>query len=227
MKRSELDLLVFKQMLEGKLPFWKTVQLGIKSVFDPLKMFIIYMPGPIGYKLRQIYYRRKFNAFGKNSIIDVGVNVTGPENISIGQYTWIDSYVRLDGVLGEISLGNRIHIAHGCILVGGGGLILEDYVGLSPCVKIFTNSETPKDGKRISGPMIPERYKAFIREPVIVKKDAFLSTDVVVLPGVTIGEGAVIGANSVVNKDIPPWSIAVGTPAKVIGKRDKVTVPDI
>ena len=47
------------------------------------------------------------------------------------------------------------------------------------------------------------------------------------LPGVTIGEGAVIGASSVVNKDIPPWSIAVGSPAKVIGTRDKVTVPDI
>lgn len=227
MKRSELEIQVFQKMLEGKMPFWKTLQLGIRSVFDPLKMVVMYMPGPIGHKLRQIYYRGRFKHFGNNSLIDVGVIITGPENISVGEYTFIDSYVRLDGVLGEITIGKRVHIAHGCILVGGGGLVLEDYVGLSPCVKIFTNSEAPRDGKRMSGPMIPERYKAFVRKPVIVKIDAFLSTDVVVLPGVTIGEGAVVGANSVVNRDIPPWSIAVGAPARVIGERDKVTVPDI
>jgi galactoside O-acetyltransferase len=190
-------------------------------------MILIYMPGPVGYKLRQIYYKRKLKSLGKNSLIDVGVLITGAENISIGDYTWIDSFVRLEGVLGEIKIGRRVHIAANCILGGGGGLDLQDYVGLSPGVKIFTNSETPLDGKRMSGPMIPWRYKAFVRKPVTIEKDAFLGTNVVVLPGVRIGEGAVVGANSVVNKDIPPWTIAVGMPARVIGERDKVTVPDI
>ena len=60
-----------------------------------------------------------------------------------------------------------------------------------------------------------------------MEKDSFLGDYCVVLPGVTVGEGAVVGASSVVTKDIPPWGIAVGAPAKVIGEREKVTVPDM
>lgn len=229
MNKSDFQLKLFEEMLEGKrMPLWQMTQLGIRSLFsDPIKMVITSMPGPFGYKLRQIYYKRIFRHYGKNTLIDVGVVTTGAENISIGDYTWIDSYVRMDAMFGELVIGKRVHVAHNCMLVGGGGLILEDYCGLSPGVKIFTNSEAPIDGKRMSGPMIPERYKAFVRKPVTVKKDAFLGSNVVVLPGVTIGEGAVVGANSVVAKDIPPWSIAVGAPARVVKQRDPVTVPDI
>lgn len=227
MTKSDLEVQTFQQMIEGKLTWRQMLRLGLRSCFDPFKMIIMFLPGPIGYKLRQICYQDKFKHYGRYSLIDIGVIITGPKNISLGEYTWIDSYVRLDAILGEISIGKRIHIAQGCILVGGGGVRLEDYVGLSPGVKIFSNSEAPKEGKRMSGPMIPERYKAFDRAPVIIKKDAFLGSNVVVLPGVTIGEGAVVGANSVVNRDIPDYSIAVGIPARVIKKRDKVTVPDI
>jgi len=125
------------------------------------------------------------------------------------------------------NIGKRVHIAQGCILVDGDVLILEDYVGLSPGVKIFTNSESPRDGNTMSGPIIPERYEAFIRVPVVVRKDAFLSTNAVVLPGVTIGEGAVVGANAVEKKGILSYCIAAGAPTQVIGKRDKVVIPDI
>lgn len=229
MSQSEFQLKLFEEMLEGKkMPFWRGVRLGLTSLFvDPFKMTLTYMPGPVGYLLRQLYYRRVFRHYGENTLIDVGVVTTGAENISIGDYVWIDTYVRLDAMFGEIRIGRRVHVAHNCTLVGGGGLILEDYCGLSPGVKIFTNSEAPVDGKRMSGPMIPERYKAFIREPVTIGRDAFLGANVVVLPGVTVGDGAVVGANAVVNKDIPPWTIAVGAPAKVVAERAPVTAPDI
>ncbi len=62
---------------------------------------------------------------------------------------------------------------------------------------------------------------------VKIGRDGFIGTNAVVHPGVTIGEGAIIGSNSLVTKDVDPWTINVGSPTKVIGKRPKVELPDI
>ena len=61
---------------------------------------------------------------------------------------------------------------------------------------------------------------------VHIKKDAFLGTNSVVLPGVTIGEGAIVGANSLVRESVPDYAIAVGVPTKIVGTRSKINVPD-
>ena len=58
---------------------------------------------------------------------------------------------------------------------------------------------------------------------VIIKDDAYIGANCVIMPGVTIGEGALIGAGSFVNKDVEPWSIYVGTPARKIRDRQKPT----
>ena len=62
---------------------------------------------------------------------------------------------------------------------------------------------------------------------ITIKSNAFIGARAFVLPGVTIGEGAVICPGSVITKDVPPWVIAAGVPTRFIGKRDKVTVPDL
>jgi acetyltransferase-like isoleucine patch superfamily enzyme len=56
----------------------------------------------------------------------------------------------------------------------------------------------------------------YVRKPIVLKKGCLLGSNVMVLPGVTIGEGAIIGAGSVVTKDIPAWTLAIGSPAKII-----------
>lgn len=112
------------------------------------------------------------------------------------------------------------------VISGGGRVVIEDYVGISSGVKIYSHSEAPKDGKRMSGPMIYEEHKGMKSEKVHIKKDAFLGTNSVILPGVIIGEGAIVGANSLVRDSIPDYSIAVGVPAKIVGSRSKINVPD-
>ena len=62
---------------------------------------------------------------------------------------------------------------------------------------------------------------------VRIEKDAFVGTNSIVHPGVTIGEGAIIGSNSLVLKDVNPWTINAGSPCKVIGSRPKVKYSDI
>lgn len=226
MIKSKDQVKLFEQFIEGKFPLGLALRMGIVSLFDILPLLANWQ-GPIGMKLRQWYWKPKLKHMGKNVLLDTGLIITGPENISVSEYTWIDAYCRLDAVIGEIVIGKRIHIAHGCILGGGGGLVLEDYVGVSSGAKIYSHSEAPRSGKRMSGPMIPERYKAIVKGPVRLKRDSFIGAGAVVLPGITIGEGAVVGANSLVTKSIPDYAIAVGVPAKVIGRRKPVNQPEL
>lgn len=218
-KKSELQIYLFKEMIEGrKMPLLPALRLAAGSIFDPFKMFVIYAPGPIGFTLRRLWYRRSFMHYGKNSLIDVGVVISGEENISIGENTIIDRYTRLDGILGKIKIGDGTHIAQNCVLGAGDELVVGNNVRLAPGVRIFTNSEVSKDGKRMSGPMVPERHKAFMRAPVTVREHAFIGSNAFILPGVTIGEHAVVGAHSLVSRNIPSWTIVSGIPARVVAK---------
>jgi len=63
------------------------------------------------------------------------------------------------------------------------------------------------------------RYQPHTCEPILIGRDVWIGRGSCILPGITIGEGAVIGANSVVNKDVPAYAIAAGIPAKVIKMR--------
>ena len=221
--------IAFERMLEGHgLGFKNYLRLGWVALGDPFRLLLSHMPGPLGYALRQQIIGKRLGAFGKNSLLDVGLKINGPKNISVGEYTWIDSYTALHSLFGPIRIGKRIHISPYCSLTAGPeGIELEDYVGLSTGVHIYGHTQAPVNGLRMSGPMIPWRYKACRSGRVHIERDAFLGVRSIVFPGVTIGRGAVIGAGAIVTKDIPAWSIVVGAPAKTVGKREPVTVPEL
>ena len=222
----------FEEMLEEKaVSFGNRVGSGVSALLDPFRLPVMFMPGPIGYAIRRFYYR-KLKSLGKNCILDIGLHITGARNISIGEYTWIDAYTTLSGLSGPITIGKRIHIApFSIILAGPEGVEIQDYAAVGAGCQIYGYTDTDeiffKNGKHITPHMNPWRYATFNSGPVILEKDSLLGANSVVYPGVTIGEGAVVGAGSVITNDIPPWCISVGTPPKLIGKRDKVTVPDI
>lgn len=226
MGKNESKLCSLKEM---RTPLRPNTRLGLGALFAPFVAAMTFMPGPIGYKLRQFYYRMRFKGYGKNSLIDVGVVVFGEENISIGDYTWIDSYVCLDARLGEIRIGKRIHIAQGCVLIGSGGLVVGDYVGMGPAAKVYTCYDRFDADRNDTGSIVDEDLGPgdMVKAPVTISRDACIGSGAIILPGVTIGEGAVVAPNSVVGEDLESWSVAVGSPARIIGKRDKVTVPDL
>jgi len=90
----------------------------------------------------------------------------------------------------------------------------------------LTGTDSYYGGKRMST-VLPEEQRNVIRGRVLIEKDAFIGTNAVVHPNVTIGEGAIIGSNSLVLEDIEPWSINVGSPCKKVGERPRVVVEDI
>ena len=105
----------------------------------------------------------------------------------------------------RVKFGKGVFINHSAILSASGGIEFEDGVQLAPGVKIATINHD-----------FNERHTKYTYGKVIIKKNAWIGMGVTICPGVTIGKYAVVGAGSVVTKDIPDYGVAVGVPAKVI-----------
>lgn len=126
--------------------------------------------------------------------------------------------IRLGSVLmpagGKIRLGRRTTINHYCILHGGNGLEIGDDCLIAPRVSIFAeNHATHSRG-------LPIRSQGYVNKGgVRIGNDVWIGTGAIILDGVTIGDGAVIGAGSVVTKNVDPYLIVAGNPAKKISER--------
>jgi acetyltransferase-like isoleucine patch superfamily enzyme len=145
--------------------------------------------------------------------------VVGHTNIYIGDD--VNFFGKVDIFSGRIFdepklvLGNRVDIGGGCVFIVNKEIVIEDDVNIASGVRFFDTDAHPRDtADRIADlPPRPEEVK-----PVHVGRYAWIGHNVFVLKGVTIGEGAVIGVNSVVVSDIPPYSVAMGNPARVVMK---------
>jgi acetyltransferase-like isoleucine patch superfamily enzyme len=225
--KYRIEYEAFDRFIRGKrIPPRHFAVLVLKSLLMLVEGLVRYIPGGFGYKIRYWFYKPFLKHLGKGVLIDIGVHLGGPANISIGDYTWIDSYCRIDAYLGPVTIGRRVHIAPFSILGAREPIVVEDHVGISAAVKIYSNSEAPRDGKRMSGPMVPEEFKAFRSAPVRLKKDSFVGANSVILPGVELGEGCVVGANCVVTSSLEPYTIYAAMPPRRVDVREPVQVPD-
>lgn len=103
-----------------------------------------------------------------------------------------------------VQLGKDVYVNHDVDMMSLGGIVIDDGVMIGPECGFFTVNHEPKNIRVIK------------TKPIHIKKNAWLGARVTVLPGVTIGENAIVGANSVVTKDIPDNAVAVANPARVI-----------
>jgi len=166
-----------------------------------------------------------FKSIGKNVKIFEYAKIIKPEVIEVDDFSEIDDFTFIYGGKG-IKIGRYVHISRFVSIIGGGELYLGDYTVLADGVRILTGTDTYHGGTRMSTclPLDQRNVKvSFVR----IEKDAFVGTNSVVHPGVTIAEGAVIGSNSLVLKDVNPWTINIGNPCRVIGKRPEVKFEDI
>ncbi|MEW6470155.1 MAG: acyltransferase [Bacteroidota bacterium] len=148
------------------------------------------------------HFNRKRGQFQKRTRISSSAKLLKRAAIDIGDNVWIGHYCLLDGISG-ITIGEGVHVAsHSCI---------------------YTHSS--QDALRLLGRKyleVPaEKRPGYILRPVSIGEYTFIGTSAVILPGVTIGKGCIIGAGSVVAKDVPDFAIAAGNPAQVIGDTRK------
>jgi acetyltransferase-like isoleucine patch superfamily enzyme len=212
----------------GKLPLSAYFTVGLRDLItQPFWLPFKFLGGTVGFKFREWLWRGSLGALGKGSLIDLGVEITNPKNVYIGCLNLIDKYVSIHAGDGEVRIGHRCHFAPYASVLGHGGVEIGNCVAIASGARIFSISDWPGDGKRCAGPMVPDEQRNLNRGKIIVGDDAFIGLNVVIMPGVTIGKGAVVGSNSVVTKDIDPWKIAVGLPAKPVADREPVTVEDL
>lgn len=129
--------------------------------------------------------------------------------IKIGKASYIHRSCRFFHV-GKMSVGNDCTVNFGCYLDNRRGIYIGNNVGIAHNCKIYTLGHDLSD---------PE-FKT-IGDPVIIKDNVFIFSNSLIMPGLTIGEGAVVLAGSVVTKDVEPWSVVGGNPAKKIKYRDR------
>ncbi|OEC86143.1 hypothetical protein A9507_11710 [Methanobacterium sp. A39] len=157
---------------------------------------------------------------GDNVTIYPLAKIVKPEVIDIGSNSMIDDFSFIYGGKG-IKIGKYAHLESFVSIIGGGKLVVGDYAVIATGSRILTGTDTYYGGKRMST-ALPEEKRNVIRGKVVIEKDGFVGTNSVIHPNVTIGEGAIIGSNSLVLRDVEPWSINVGTPSRKIGERPKV-----
>ncbi len=156
--------------------------------------------------------RFPFDLRGKR-LIRWGVNFTTGFGCRIEAYSKINNVILTIG--NDVQLNDYVHItAMEKVTIG-------DNVLIASKVYISDSSHGSYAGdSHDSHPQISPQLRAFKTIAVIIENNVWIGESVSILPGVCIGEGSIIGANTVVTKSIPPFSIAVGNPAKVIKKFD-------
>lgn len=162
-----------------------------------------------------------FKALGKNVLISKNITIVGVANISIGNDVRIDDFCMLIAPgNGYIHIGNNVHIAAYCLLSAGNGIVLENYSGLSHGVKVYSRTDD-YGGDFLTNPTVPDEYTGVIGGVVTISKHVIVGAGTVILPGITIGEGASVGAQSLITKNLEPWFVYFGLPAKKLKKRKK------
>ena len=176
---------------------------------------------PFWYRLSNVKNRFLFGSYGKDVYIESGVVINRPWFVQVGNHVRIKRNTSInlhpkDKKSKEILLflGDHVIISEGCFISACNRLVIEENVGVSPNVMIIDNS-------RILGNIgRPSKEQDLKIGSVQIGADSWIAYGACILPNVTIGKHCIIGALSVVNKDIPPYSLAVGSPARVVKQYD-------
>ncbi len=163
--------------------------------------------------------RKSLGECGREVKLYRGCRIINPQKLSIGDYSQIDETVFINAGAG-VTIGRYVHLAIGSSISGGGKCVIEDFAGIGAGVRIITGTELVGGGG-LTNPTVPARLRHVSRQQVVICAHALVFTNALVLPGVHIGEGAVVSAGSIVHRNLKPWRIYGGNPVVEIGVRPK------
>ena len=151
----------------------------------------------------------ELNCLASNGIV-IGDKVT------IGSYALIRPTGKYGGAVGAgLKVGNNSNIGPFAYIGCSGMITIGNNVMISPRVSIYAENHN------FSRTDIPMKEQGVAREEVVIEDDCWIAANSIILAGVTIGKGSIVSAGSVVTKDIPPYSIVGGVPAKIIKTRNE------
>ena len=177
-------------------------------------------------RFKKNYFRKRFGSFPIDSGIGrdgsgKGCIVSGADRIYIGADCYFGEGTELVALANHFDqqlrsnmrIGDHVRCVGGCRITCAGSIKIEDDVLLGPGVFIT-------DHNHGMDPQVPGGYskQSLIVKDVLIGNGAWLGQRVCIMPGVSVGDHSIIGANSLVTHDIPPYSIAVGAPARIVKK---------
>ncbi|MBD3374899.1 flippase-like domain-containing protein [candidate division KSB1 bacterium] len=232
MRRKQTPLHKYREIVCGPVSWFTFIK------FDLLTSLFAFWPGMVGYILRQLFYPFLFKHTGKGVAFGKSVTLRHAHKIEIGSRCVIDEYCSLSAQGDEnsaIALGNQVLLGRSTVLSTRNGQIeIGDFSNIGANCRLGTTSRLVL-GKyvllaancyvggaqhkfdRCDIPIMRQGYDS--KGGVVIEDDVWLGAGVTILDGVKIGTGCVIGAGSIVTKDLPPYSIARGIPAKVVADR--------
>ena len=221
-----------KKVLGGRAGTLRLLQ------YEWANLFCMNLGGGLGYLVRRWMLSSLFEACGQGVIFGKGLMVRKPGQIKIGSRVAIDDVTLLDGGVEQetaINLGSGSVISKGCVIqakarplkmgencdIGAhtilssvGGIILGDSVLIAGNCYIGGGRYHTEDQET------PIMYQGvYSRGPVVIGDGTWIGASVTILDGVTIGKGCVIGAGSLVTRDVADYTVAIGSPARIIRQR--------
>jgi acetyltransferase-like isoleucine patch superfamily enzyme len=162
---------------------------------------------------------KKLSAFGTNVYISKTVEIRRPNLVSVGSNVAIDTGFYL--TTGS-EIGSYVHIGPYVTCIGGANakITIGNFVGIAAGARFICLGDEHL-GSGLVGPLIPDMYRdQIVGGKIVLEEFSSIGTNAIVFPGVTIAEGCVVGAGSVVTKDTRPWTIYVGNPARPVRIRE-------
>ena len=208
-----------QSVISGNLPLPRFLKPPLRLVYSLHRVLRNCFQWAVTFFYRSPVFRSRCESVGRNLRVSSLPQITGHVKI------WIGDNVNFFGVVGiytgaildepKLVFGNRVDIGHNVQFVVNREIIFEDDINVASGARFMDSDAHPRDaGERIADlPPHPDEIK-----PVRICRYAWIGQNAFIMKGVTIGEGAVVGVNSVVLTDVPPYSVAMGNPARVVVK---------
>ena len=216
----------------------------LRSPLELYEMCVSYWPGPLGDRLRYLYWKRRLHHLGERVKIDVGVYFQNPRYISIGDNSWIDrgviilagpdastrerrliSNAELTLDRGSVYIGRNVHIAQYVSISGIGGVYISDDCTIAAGSKVYSfthhyrSEKEPWRADVAFGSQVPHDRQFMIEGPIFIAENVGVAMNSVILPGVSIGRRSFVAVNSVVKDSFEENSLISGNPARRIKDR--------
>lgn len=168
------------------------------------------------FQARTLLLRRQLASAGTHLWIGPRVEIWNPERIHLGEAVVIQRDVLLAcDPQGTLRLGDAVHVTQGCVIASGA---CELTIGSNTIIGEYSSIRNTNHGIARGQPI---RYQPQTCRPIHIGQDVWIGRGCAILGGVTIGDGAVVGANSVVTRDVEPYAIVAGVPAQVLRYREE------
>jgi acetyltransferase-like isoleucine patch superfamily enzyme len=156
-------------------------------------------------------------SIGRNSQIHAYSSIEATKGVvEIGEKVILNRYVFIIGNKGMVKIGNGTEINNFTRVDGVGGVVIGNNVLIGPKVEIISYQHNYENKNLLI------KEQGSVKKKIMIEDDVWIGANSVVMAGITIGKGAVIGAGSVVTKNVEPYSVVVGNPAKQIKERESL-----